>query len=106
MRWPLIDGTASLHGTDLRGAPLDRLLNVVQAWVMERLERGGGDDAQQRLDQFVRLMEGDPFAYGDASRAEGWEARPEVQAAQESMMSLAAMAPPYDPRNGEARLTD
>lgn len=76
---------------------MDRLLNVAHAWALGRLREGHGEEAQERLDSFSRLMEGDPIASGDEAAATAYEARPEVQARQHGMMGMAQMAPPHDP---------
>lgn len=37
-RWVEIDGEAAYHGVDLIGLPLDRFLNAVYYWIIQRIE--------------------------------------------------------------------
>jgi hypothetical protein len=54
-RWPEIDGETALKGVDLTRIPLDRYLNAIYVWCLERIEP---DKRDQWLFQLAQPIPG------------------------------------------------
>ena len=91
--WPEIDGEAASRGTDYFGLPLDRFLNAVQWWVVQRVKDP---------ERFVATL-GDPFT-GPRLRA---VTEDDIRADEASFLAFAGMmgVKPPKPKPDERALS-